>query len=88
MPTDCLSKIFKEVPPSPLSALMNRLEPKGSTPTLITVSDLPTSPLFTVVENWAIDVLLDASSINEHILAILPDKQKVTVQKYTPVSIV
>lgn len=41
-----------------------------------------------MVENVVIYVLLGKSFINEHILAMLPDEQKVTVRKSTPVIIV
>lgn len=84
-PTDWLYNIYKEVQPALLSAQKDLLETKSNTTHHIGFGDLLTALLCTVSENLAIDVLLDTASIDDHILAILPDEQRIAVRKSNPV---
>lgn len=86
--TEWLSKISEEVQPLLLSVSKDRLKAKDNIILHIRVGNLLTTVLFTAVENLPINVLVGTEYIDKHILAILPDKQKVTVQKSTPVAIV
>lgn len=87
MPTDWLSKISKKVQQSHLSA-KKRLKTVGTITLSTKIGNLHTSAMLTVVEDFAINVLLGTAFIDEHILALRSDEQKVTAQKITPVSIV
>lgn len=53
----------------------------------VRIGDRPTTILFTVVNKVAVDLLLRTTSLDEHILAILPDEQKVTVCHWRPAAI-
>lgn len=71
--------ISKEVQPSLLFPLKDRFKAKGNIALHVGIAYLITSLLLTVVESMAIDVLLGTTIIDEHILDILTEKQKVAV---------
>lgn len=88
MATNWFSVTSEEVQPWILSASKNRLKNSRNNTLHINIGDLLTSAQPIVVGNLAIEVLLDTATIDEHKLAIVPDKQKLTVRKSLPVAIV
>lgn len=88
MLNDWLSKISKDVQPSYLSASKDQLEIKHEIALHVRIGDLFTYVLFTVVQNFAIHLLLGIDFIGEHILASLPDGQNAIVRKPTQIDIV
>lgn len=87
-PTHSLSKISKDVQPSQLSALKDRLKARGSIILHIRIGDSLTSVLFTVVKTLTIAVLVGTAFTDQHILAVLSDERRVTVRKLITVAIV
>lgn len=54
----------------------------------IRTGDLPTIELFIVIEHFANLILIGKAFIDKHILASLPESQKLTVRKPTPATTV
>lgn len=79
MRNDWISKVFKEVQPSLLSALKGLLETRISIIVLVRIGDLLTSLLLTVVKRLALDVLQGTAFFHEHILALVPVEKNVAV---------
>lgn len=86
-PIDWFAKICREVQLSLRSAAKDRPETNGSITLHVRTGDLITGVLFTVVENLSIGAHLGTAFNDEHVLAILPNKQKVAVCKSTLVAI-
>lgn len=56
-------------------------------PLHVRIGNLHRITLFTVLKTLPNDVLLGTAFIEEHILAVLPDVEKIAVRKSTPVAI-
>lgn len=88
MLTDWLSRICKKVQRWRLYVSKYRHKSEGYITLRIKIHDLPKTVLLTVVESFAKDLLFGTVSIDEHSLAILSDKQKVSSRESSTVAIV
>lgn len=70
------------------SASKDGLKVSGNTTIHLRINDLPTTLLFTIVKNLAIDVLLGIAFVDEQFFAILTDEQKVAGRNSTLLPII
>lgn len=81
MPTDWLSKLSKELQSSLLSATKDQLRSKDNTTLHIGIGDVLTSSLFTVYKSFATYYLPGTVFIDQQVLTIIPENQKITDQR-------